>query len=89
MLDFLIHHIVHMNYFLPVLQNFEKMILNTENLNEVQSSFVGTNCFLKVLKKCAQNIKGMYRHIMQSIMKELKENRQNFTACQFTCDLPR
>ena len=50
MLDVLIPHIVHMTYFdytLPILQNFKK----TKCASELHSSFLRSNCFLKVVKK--------------------------------------
>ena len=56
MLDVLIPHIVHMTYFdytLPILQNFEK----TKCANELHSSFLQSNCFLKVLENCQGVVK--------------------------------
>ena len=49
MLDVFVPHIVHMTYFdytLPILQNFEK----TKCANELHSSFLRSDCFLKVLE---------------------------------------
>ena len=91
MLDILIHHIVHLTFFdytLPVLQNFEKTIWVQKTwikFNQVfwhklfsQSS--------EELAKYSQNMSDgqcdvskrlAYRHILKSIVKELKEKRKN------------
>ena len=63
--------------------------LSAENLNEVQSSFrhkLFSQSF-EELAKCSQNMSGgqcdvskrlVYRHILKSIVRELKEKRQKF-----------
>ena len=67
----------YFDYTLSILQNFQKTILMTENLNEVHYTLAkyiqNMVCGQYEVSKCQ-----VYRHILKSIVMKLEEKNQEF-----------